>query len=113
MSDISFSGLGSIVLCIISASLIGILLFCLFIRHILLTCESKLEQLKTNSVFIGACLFPFVCSALGIVLLIYAEFSIETNILIDRYISWIALLASFLFGIIYLSIRLKKNKKLT
>mgnify|MGYP000733863898 CR=1 FL=1 len=75
--------------------------------------QAELEQLKTNSVFIGACLFPFVCSALGIVLLIYAELSIETNILIDRYISWIALLASFLFGIIYLSIRLKKNKKLT
>jgi len=110
MSDISFNGLGSLVLCIITASLFGILLFCLFIRHILLTCESRLVQMKTNCVFIGACLFPFSCAALGIVLLIFAQFSNETNILIDRYISWMTLLASFLIGIIYLSLQLKKEK---
>ncbi|MFM6953367.1 MAG: hypothetical protein ACKOWL_00085 [Sphingobacteriaceae bacterium] len=110
MSDIPFSGLGSLVLCIITASIFGILLFCLFIRHILLTCEGKLAQLKTNCVFIGACLFPFVCAALGIVLLIFAEFSSETNVLIDRYISWMALSVSFLMGISYLSLQLKKEK---
>jgi hypothetical protein len=110
MSDVSFSGLGSLVLYIISASLFGILLFCLFIRHILLTCDSKLVQMKTNCVFIGACLFPFLCAGLGIVLLIFVQFSNETNILIDRYISWMTLLAAILLGIIYLKLQLKKEK---
>ncbi len=109
MSDISFSGLGSLVLCIISASLFGILLFCLFIRHILLTCESKLPQLKTNSVFIGACSIPFLCAALGIVILLFGQLSIESKILIDRYLAWITLLLAFLLGIFYLYRELKKK----
>ena len=110
MSDISFGGLGSLVLYIITASLFGILLFSLFIRHILLTCESKLNELKTNGVLIGASLFPFVCSALGITLLIFYPFSIETKVLIDKYISWMTLLASLLIGIIYIILKLKKEK---
>ena len=110
MSDISFNGLGSLVLCIITASLFGILLFFLFIRHILLTCESKLNELKTNGVFIGACLFPFLCAGLGIVLLLFVRFSIETNILIDRYISWMTLLAAILLGVIYLKLQLKNER---
>jgi hypothetical protein len=68
--------------------------------------------MKTNCVFIGACLFPFSCAALGIVLLIFAQFSNETNILIDRYISWITLLAAILLGIIYLKLQLKKRESL-
>jgi hypothetical protein len=110
MSDISFNGLGSLVLCIISASFFGILLFCLFIRHILLTCESKLAQLKINSVFIGACSIPFLCAALGIVILLFGQISLENKILIDRYLAWITLLIALLLGILYLYRELKKEK---
>ena len=110
MSDIYFNGLGSLVLCIISASFFGILLFCLFIRHILLTCESKLAQLKKNSVFIGACSIPFLCAALGIVILLFGQISLENKILIDRYLAWITLLIALLLGILYLYRELKKEK---
>jgi hypothetical protein len=110
MSDVSFSGLGSLLLCIITASLFGILLFCLFIRHILLTCESKLAQLKTNSVFIRACLIPFLCAALGIVMLTFNQLRMETKLLLDRYMAWLTLLIAFLVGMLYLYLQLKKNK---
>lgn len=110
MSDISFYGLGSLVLCIISASFFGILLFCLFIRHILLTCESKLAQLKINSVFIRTCLFPFLCAALGIIILTFGQLRIETKLLLDRYMTWVTLLTAFLGGLLFLFLQLKKEK---
>jgi hypothetical protein len=109
MSDISYSGLGSLVLYIISTSFFGILLFCLFIRHILLTCESKQAQLKTNSVFMRACLLPFLCAALGIVMLTFNQLSIETKLLLDRYMAWITLLIAFLAGMLYLYLQLKRT----
>jgi hypothetical protein len=76
----------------------------------LLTCETKLAQLKTNSVFIRACLFPFLCAALGIFLLTFNQLSMETKLLLDRYMAWITLLIAFLTGMLYLYYQLKKEK---
>jgi hypothetical protein len=76
----------------------------------LLTCETKLAQLKTNSVLIRACLFPFLCAALGIFLLTFNQLSMETKLLLDRYMAWITLLIAFLTGMLYLYYQLKKEK---
>lgn len=110
MSDIGFYGLASFTIFLFICILTGLFLIILTIRQYLLFNGAQPKTVRENGVVIGAFLFPFVASVIGLTALTLFD-DMESKKLFDQYIALTIAGIGFLAGIIWLIIGLKRIKK--
>lgn len=101
MSDISFSGLGSFVLFLFTFIFLGLVILVLLVRQYVLYAGSQPKSVRMNNLLIKATLCPFIAAIVGMIALqIFNDPS--TQVLFDRYLSFLILGTGLITGLIWL-----------